>query len=133
MRGASCRCCNDYFVVAELQTQEIRGLGSARNRACVLRSTLYILNLFGRSFWGTMRGWGMKKNQVLGSFFAVGVCLLISVAGVAEPIRAEEAKIDYAALVRAITAVESGGNPRAIGLAGERGLMQIKLSTWREI
>lgn len=41
--------------------------------------------------------------------------------------------IDYPALVRAITAVESGGNPLAVGQAGERGLMQIKLETWRQV
>jgi len=45
----------------------------------------------------------------------------------------EDVRLDYAALVRAITAVESGGNPRAVGQAGERGLMQIKLDTWREM
>lgn len=33
-------------------------------------------------------------------------------------------------LVAAIIEVESGGNPRSVGKAGERGLMQIKEQTW---
>lgn len=41
--------------------------------------------------------------------------------------------INYPALVRAITEVESKGNPRAVGRAGERGLMQIKESVWSEV
>ena len=35
-------------------------------------------------------------------------------------------------LVDAIIQVESQGNPQCIGSAGERGLMQIRLPTWRE-
>lgn len=35
---------------------------------------------------------------------------------------------DY--LVEAVIQVESGGNPRKIGRAGERGIMQIKRATW---
>lgn len=35
---------------------------------------------------------------------------------------------DY--LVEAVIQVESGGNPRKIGQAGERGIMQIKRATW---
>lgn len=41
--------------------------------------------------------------------------------------------VDYDALVKAVTAVESGGNPLTEGLAGERGLMQIKPGTWRDM
>jgi len=36
-------------------------------------------------------------------------------------------------LVEAVIQVESGGNPRKVGRAGERGLMQIKADTWREV
>lgn len=36
-------------------------------------------------------------------------------------------------LVDAIIQVESAGEPRKIGAAGERGVMQIKRSTWREV
>jgi hypothetical protein len=35
--------------------------------------------------------------------------------------------------VEAIVQVESAGNPDCVGNAGERGLMQIKSATWREI
>ena len=36
-------------------------------------------------------------------------------------------------LVDAIIQVESAGDPRKVGSAGERGVMQIKRSTWREV
>lgn len=36
-------------------------------------------------------------------------------------------------LVEAIVQVESQGNPMSIGRSGERGLMQIKSGTWREV
>ena len=36
-------------------------------------------------------------------------------------------------LVDAIIQVESAGDPRKIGSSGERGVMQIKRSTWREV
>jgi hypothetical protein len=41
--------------------------------------------------------------------------------------------VEYDALVKAVTAVESAGNPLAVGLAGERGLMQIKSGTWNDM
>lgn len=44
------------------------------------------------------------------------------------PVRAQEDS-----LVEAVIQVESGGNPRKVGRAGERGLMQIKKDTWREV
>jgi len=37
-----------------------------------------------------------------------------------------------ALFLEAIVQVESAGNPRSVGNAGERGLMQIRLGTWRE-
>jgi len=37
------------------------------------------------------------------------------------------------ALVLAIAEVESGGDPRAVGPHGERGLMQIRRETWQEL
>ena len=37
------------------------------------------------------------------------------------------------ALVLAIAEVESGGDPRAVGPHGERGLMQIKRETWQAL
>lgn len=36
-------------------------------------------------------------------------------------------------LVEAIIEIESGGNPRRVGAAGERGLMQIMPDTWAEM
>ncbi|MBU1693214.1 MAG: lytic transglycosylase domain-containing protein [Verrucomicrobia bacterium] len=36
-------------------------------------------------------------------------------------------------LVEAVIQVESGGKARKVGRAGERGLMQIKADTWREV
>ncbi|HOW97566.1 MAG TPA: lytic transglycosylase domain-containing protein [Kiritimatiellia bacterium] len=36
-------------------------------------------------------------------------------------------------LVEAVIQVESGGDPRKVGKAGERGLMQIKRGTWRDV
>jgi len=36
-------------------------------------------------------------------------------------------------LVESIILIESGGNPRRVGLVGERGLMQIRSGTWREV
>ncbi len=62
---------------------------------------------------------------------AVVVYLSLSHTAPAESVPADV--IDYPALVRAITAVESGGNPLAVGQAGERGLMQLKLETWRDV
>ena len=41
--------------------------------------------------------------------------------------------VEYDALVKAVTAVESAGNPIAVGLAGERGLMQLKSGTWHDM
>jgi membrane-bound lytic murein transglycosylase MltF len=61
------------------------------------------------------------------------LCLSLTPFVYPRAVQAEECEIDFPALVRAITAVESGGNPRAVGSAGERGLMQIKLQTWREV
>ena|ERR1043166_1453990 len=75
----------------------------------------------------------MIRGSLFLPVFAGGVCLFLGAIGLPTPVAAEDIKIDYPALIRAITAVESGGNPRAVGLAGERGLMQIKLATWREI
>lgn len=75
----------------------------------------------------------MKSCRWIAWLGAVGVCLSLTPAAFSQAAQTEECKIDYAALVRAITAVESAGNPRAVGQAGERGLMQIKLDTWREV
>ncbi len=42
--------------------------------------------------------------------------------------------VDPASLfVEAIVQVESSGNPRCVGKAGERGLMQLKSGTWRDM
>lgn len=54
---------------------------------------------------------------------ALAVAILISVPAVAAP----------KSLVAAIIHVESGGNPRTVGRAGEIGLMQIKLQTARSV
>ncbi len=73
----------------------------------------------------------MKTYRILLLQAVVGVCLTPFTFAFSQGLRADD--VDYSALVRAITAVESGGNPRAIGHAGERGLMQIKLETWRQV
>src|ERR1051326_9228173 len=73
----------------------------------------------------------MKLCRVVVWHACIVPCLFLAEISHAQVIQTEV--IDYPALVRAITAVESGGNPRAIGQAGERGLMQIKLETWREV
>lgn len=73
--------------------------------------------------------WFRRDRAVLA--LAVGFCLGLAVSSRAGEM--EQMTIDFNALVRAITAVESGGNPRAVGTAGERGLMQIKGDTWREV
>ena len=44
-----------------------------------------------------------------------------------------DANFVSARLVDAIVQIESGGNPLRIGSKGERGLMQIKEDTWREV
>jgi soluble lytic murein transglycosylase-like protein len=43
-----------------------------------------------------------------------------------------EADVAWQLLVEAVVQVESRGEPRCVGQAGERGLMQIKSATWRE-
>ncbi|MSR64225.1 MAG: lytic transglycosylase domain-containing protein [Verrucomicrobiae bacterium] len=73
----------------------------------------------------------MKLCRIVVWHAGIVACLFLAEISHAQVIQTE--MIDYSALVRAITAVESGGNPRAIGQAGERGLMQIKLETWREV
>lgn len=44
-----------------------------------------------------------------------------------------DASANAARLVDAIIQIESNGNPRKIGRHGERGLMQIKAGTWRDM
>ena len=44
-----------------------------------------------------------------------------------DPLRVTELLVD------AIIQVESGGNPKCVGRAGERGLMQIKRLTWKQM
>ena len=73
----------------------------------------------------------MKLCRIVVWHATIVACLYVAGFSHAQVVQTE--MIDYSALVRAITAVESGGNPRAIGQAGERGLMQIKLETWREV
>ncbi len=44
-----------------------------------------------------------------------------------------DAEQNAARLVDAIIQIESNGNPRKVGRHGERGLMQIKSGTWRDM
>ena len=69
---------------------------------------------------------GMRQPSPMKHVFTVliAACLLPSTSSQA---------IEYGTLVKAVTAVESAGNPLAVGLAGERGLMQIKSGTWRDM
>jgi len=71
--------------------------------------------------------------------WVAALSVLLATVFHSRPVRTREvpaanpSEINYDALVRAITQVESQGNPRAVGRAGERGLMQIKESTWAEV
>ncbi len=62
-----------------------------------------------------------------------GIFRVVTIAAfmIAAPARAVSA-IDFDTLATAIADIESGGRANAVGLAGERGLMQIKSTTWRE-
>lgn len=67
--------------------------------------------------------WGMLQSIVIVGLLHAG-----------QPVvAATRTAVDYDALARAVTDIESGGNPYAVGLAGERGLMQIKSGTWRDM
>jgi len=67
------------------------------------------------------------KSPTCLSIFAVAAALA------ADPVCASQADfLDLTPLVYAISDVESGGDPNAIGDAGERGLMQIMPETWRD-
>ena len=68
--------------------------------------------------------------------FAVGaVCLpLVSPAQDAPAAVAQvNARVSGEKLVDAIILIESQGNAQRVGSHGERGLMQIRLATWREV
>ncbi len=49
------------------------------------------------------------------------------------PLPALDAEYAASRLVDAIIQIESQGNPRLVGRHGERGLMQIKAGTWRDM
>ena len=63
-----------------------------------------------------------------GAFCLGNVCMAQSIAvpGSNDVIITEQ-------LVEAIIQVESQGDPQRVGSMGERGLMQIRLATWREM
>lgn len=58
--------------------------------------------------------------------FAVAALSLVSVGA----IRAAAESLDREAFLKAVAEVETGGNPRAIGRYGERGLYQFGRTTW---
>ena len=72
---------------------------------------------------------GMLKHTQLGSIVIAGALAFAIPTAHAHHAGA----VDYDALVKAVVEVESGGNPFAVGLAGERGLMQIKSGTWSDM
>ncbi|MDA0321667.1 MAG: lytic transglycosylase domain-containing protein [Verrucomicrobia bacterium] len=64
-----------------------------------------------------------------------GIFRVVTIAAlmIAAPARVRAiSTIDFDVLATAIADIESGGRADAVGLAGERGLMQIKSDTWRE-
>ena len=68
--------------------------------------------------------------------FAVGaVCLPLVAQAEDAPATAAQvnARVSGEKLVEAIIVVESQGNAQRVGSHGERGLMQIRLATWREV
>ncbi|MCM2304073.1 MAG: lytic transglycosylase domain-containing protein [Elusimicrobia bacterium] len=68
----------------------------------------------------------MKRLRLLRPALAGAVLL-------ATPLRAQRiGGVDIEALLRALAAVESGSDPRAIGRAGERSQWQIRPATWRQ-
>ena len=55
------------------------------------------------------------------------------VFGMPSDLSADDAiSIDRDAFLKAIAEVETGGNPRAVGRLGERGLYQFRKETWRQ-
>lgn len=70
----------------------------------------------------------MERNRDVGAELEMHI--LRSIAEQLPVIRPDETA-DL--LVEAIIQIESAGNPQLVGAAGERGLMQIKENTWREM
>lgn len=77
------------------------------------------------------------RHAVSYAFFAVIGCVGLLGAAVAQtattPMSQPSGREIGDTLVEAIILVESQGDTYRVGKAGERGLMQIKLATWREI
>ena len=97
----------------------------------------------------------MKRKTSILSWFVLGSALLLPLGVTAFQPRPESAGLDRfplppapatataeaaldaeqnaARLVDAIIQIESNGNPRKVGRHGERGLMQLKSGTWRDM
>lgn len=67
------------------------------------------------------------RKRVDWRLLGIGLAAL-AVAGVSE---ARAAPIDREAFLKAVAEVETGGNTKAVGRYGERGLYQFHRSTWR--
>jgi soluble lytic murein transglycosylase-like protein len=62
-------------------------------------------------------------------------CLLLALllwVGATTSARAATEALDRDAFLKAIAEVETGGNARAVGRRGERGMYQFRLATWRQ-
>lgn len=72
-----------------------------------------------------MIAWGLAALAFAASLCAAAVRLKM------KPVRSIPREINEAAFLRAIAAVESGNNPRAVGPMGERSMYQFTRDTWR--
>jgi len=80
----------------------------------------------------------MKLRTMTGQVLAIAVALVSWFTGAAAqptsaPVGQPSARAAGEKLVDAIILVESQGNAQRVGSHGERGLMQIRLTTWREV
>lgn len=69
--------------------------------------------------------------MILRAFFAT-LSVLFAGSDLAAAAR-KRVGLDFDVMLDAIAAVESGGNPKAIGKLGERGRCQIRAATWGEV
>ncbi len=73
----------------------------------------------------------LVRAAVLRQVAAVGLALALWFGAVETASAAEVTAGEREAFLRAIAEVETGGNPRAIGSRGERGMFQFTRTTWR--
>jgi len=71
-----------------------------------------------------------KRLRRFVGLFAFGAGLTLG-AATAEAQSTEKPSLNRDAFLKAVAEVETGGNPRAVGRHGERGLYQFTYATWR--